>query len=157
MYQKSSNLCYLQTTQNLYSDSNLKNLNNVVNNELDELNTWFIINNLSLNVSKTNYILFGNRKVHSDLDIKIHNDKTKLLGLVKKNSLEFGLMKNLIWKNHVECVKRNLSRVVGIMYRARHWKPTNILLLTVFTSTYLLLWNLGNCIHFYHTLYWNIT
>ena len=70
---------FADDTNILYSDANVKNLltylNNVVNTELDKLNTWFIINKLSLNVSKTNYILFGNRKVHSDLDIKIHNLK----------------------------------------------------------------------------------
>ena len=32
-------------TNILYSDANVKNLNNVVNTELDKLNTWFIINN----------------------------------------------------------------------------------------------------------------
>ena len=66
---------FADDTNILYSDANVKNLNNVFNTELDKLNTWFIINKLSLNVSKTNYILFGNRKVHSDLDIKIHNNK----------------------------------------------------------------------------------
>ena len=65
---------FADDTNILYSDANINNLNNVVNSELDKLNTWFIINKLSLNVSKTNYILFGNRKVHADLDIKIHND-----------------------------------------------------------------------------------
>ncbi len=54
---------------------NIKKLNSADKSELGKLNTWFITNKLSLNVSKTNYILFGNRNVHSDLDIKIHNDK----------------------------------------------------------------------------------
>ena len=58
---------FADDTNILYSDANLNNLNIVGNIELDKLNTWFIINKLSLNVSKTNYILFGNRKVHSDL------------------------------------------------------------------------------------------
>ena len=78
---------FADDTNILYSDANANNLNIVVNSELDKLNTWFIINKLSLNVSKTNYILFGNRNVHSDLDIKIHNEKitrvseTKFLGV----------------------------------------------------------------------------
>ena len=89
---------FADDTNILYSDANVNNLNNVVNSELDKLNIWFIINKLSLNVSKTNYILFDNRKVHSDvLDIKIHNDK--ITRVVKPNSLEFGLMKNSIGKN----------------------------------------------------------
>ena len=62
-------------TQIFYIQMQMKKLNNVVNTELDKMNTWFIINELSLNVSKTNYILFGNRKVNSELDIKIHINK----------------------------------------------------------------------------------
>ena len=78
---------FADDTNIIYPDAYVKNLNNVVNTELVKLNTWFIINKLSLNVSKTNYILFGNRKVHSDLDIKIYNNKitrvseTKFLGV----------------------------------------------------------------------------
>ena len=125
---------FADDTNILYSDANVKNLNNVVNTELDKLNTWFIINKLSLNVSKTNYILFGNRKVHSDLDIKIYNNKitrvseTKFLGV--------WIDEKLNWKKHVECVKRNLSRVVGIIYRARHILGTETLL-TLYYSLFL--------------------
>ena len=125
---------FADDTNILYSDANVKNLNNVVNTELDKLNTWFIINKLSLNVSKTNYILFGNRKVHSDLDIKIYNNKitrvseTKFLGV--------WIDEKLNWKKHVECVKRNMSRVVGIIYRARHILGTETLL-TLYYSLFL--------------------
>ena len=35
-------------TNILYSDANVKKLNNVVNTELDKLNTWFIINKQSV-------------------------------------------------------------------------------------------------------------
>ena len=105
----------------------------MVNTELDKLNTWFIINKLSLNVSKTNYILFGNRKAHSDLDIEIHNNKitrvseTKFLGV--------WIDEKLNWKKHVECVKRNPSRVVGITYRARHILGTETLLTLYYTGS----------------------
>ena len=42
----------------------------------------------------------------------------------------------LNWKKHVECVKRNLSRVVGIIYRARHILGTENLL-TLYYSLFL--------------------
>ena len=98
---------FADDTNILYSDANVNNLNNVVNSELDKLNTRFIINKLSLNVSKTNYILFGNRKVHSDLDIKIHNDKitrvseTKFLGV--------WIDEKLNWKKHRMCQAQFVS------------------------------------------------
>ena len=40
------------------------------NNELDKLHAWFTINKLPLNISKTNYILFGRRRCIAD-DISI--------------------------------------------------------------------------------------
>ncbi len=43
---------FADDTNILYSDANANNLNIVVNSELDKLNTWLIINKLSLNVSK---------------------------------------------------------------------------------------------------------
>ena len=112
---------FADDTDILHSDANVKTLNNVVNTELDKLNTWFIKNRpkLSLNVSKTNYILFGNRKVHSDLYIKIHNNKitrvseTKFLGV--------WIDEKLNWKKHVECVKCHLfvrNNVGTIEYRS---------------------------------------
>ena len=39
-----------------------------VNNELMKVNSWFYANLLSLNVKKTNYILFGNKQI-PDIDI----------------------------------------------------------------------------------------
>ena len=45
-------------------------------------------------------------------------------------------MKNVIGKNHVECDKRNQSRVVGIIYRARHILGTENLL-TLYYSLFL--------------------
>ena len=44
-------------------DSDLDNLHINLNNELDIVNKWIKHNNLSLNVSKTNYIIFQKRSV----------------------------------------------------------------------------------------------
>ena len=35
---------------------------NTVNNELKKLEAWFRVNRLSLNISKSNYMVFGNKK-----------------------------------------------------------------------------------------------
>ena len=63
--------------------------------ELDKLNIWFAVNKLSLNVSKTNFILFGNRKHNEDVDITINNVKidrvyvTKFLGVFIDSNLNW--------------------------------------------------------------------
>ena len=40
-----------------------------VNNELSKLNEWFSINKLSLNVKKTNFMVFGNKHTNEELKI----------------------------------------------------------------------------------------
>ena len=60
----------------------------MANCELDKLYIWFSVNKLSLNVSKTNYLVFVNHKINCDLDIQIHNgqitrvSKTKFFGVL---------------------------------------------------------------------------
>ena len=44
------------------------------NKELTKVNTWFCANSLSLNVTKTNYILFGHIQI-PDIDIFINSKK----------------------------------------------------------------------------------
>ena len=55
---------------------------------LEQLQTWFSVNRLSLNISKTNYMSFGNRKITAYICVKINKDKinrvnyTQFLGVV---------------------------------------------------------------------------
>ena len=46
---------------------------------------WFSVNKLSLNASKTNYMVFGERKIYYDVDIKMNNNQITIEP--KKNCL----------------------------------------------------------------------
>ena len=69
----------------------------MINGGLEQLRTWFSVNRLSVNVSKTNYMIFGNRRITADICVKINKDKisrensTKCLGVVIDDKLN--------WKN----------------------------------------------------------
>ena len=54
---------YADDTNLLMGDTDLDNLHINLNNEFDVVNKWIKNNNLSLNVFKTNYIIFRNRSV----------------------------------------------------------------------------------------------
>ena len=58
----------------LCKHDNYVSLCELVNIELSKLSKWFSINKLSLNVTKTSYMLFGNRhvnRIHNDIQIRI--------------------------------------------------------------------------------------
>ena len=70
MYQACLDLCYLRMTPTYFlSGDDVKEISKTLSKQLDKLNSWFAVNKLSLNVSKTNYIIFGNKKIDKYMNI----------------------------------------------------------------------------------------
>ena len=88
---------------------------------------WFQANKLTVNLSKTKFILFGSRqrptnstitRLEQDLNLKLGRQidrvtHTKFLGLV--------LDENLSWRFHIDSISRKIAKSIGILYRARHY------------------------------------
>ena len=55
------------------SEKKLVDLQVILNRELSKLYVWFSVNKLSLNLDKTNYILFRNRPPDNSLNLHINN------------------------------------------------------------------------------------
>ena len=71
-----------------------------VNNELEKLDIWFRVNKLSLNVNKTNFIMFTNKKQLRPTVSIVLNGKnieqvshTKFLGVI--------IDENLTWREQI--------------------------------------------------------
>ena len=66
--------------------------------ELDKLSTWFALNKLALNISKTNFMIFSNNKSIE------HNISIDGVNLQKVDSLTFiGICidHQITWKDHI--------------------------------------------------------
>ena len=62
--------------RNFYTSGfDLKELCVNINKELEKLNEWFALNKLSLNVSKTNFMRFGNRHSTVKIELRIGDKK----------------------------------------------------------------------------------
>ena len=98
-------IIFADDTNAFYSGENIRNVANTVSSELNKLKIWFGVNKLSLNVSKTNYMVFTNSKIPPNIDISIQDyiiekvNVTKFLGVLIDEKLN--------WKQHIEMVKRN--------------------------------------------------
>lgn len=83
--------------------------------DLDKLNTWFQGNLLTINVSKTNYIIFAavNKKMPNFVPLTINNQpitrvyQERFLGLI--------LDSNLNWKPHLLQIKSKLTSLTGAL------------------------------------------
>ena len=101
-----------------------------MNAELKEVSNWLKTNKLSVNASKTNYLLLGtshmtSSKLQQDLNVILDNtvldrvSHTKYLGVL--------IDENLTWKYHIDCVSKTLSRNISIMNKLKYFVPDRIL------------------------------
>ena len=114
---------------NIYYECNdLPNLIKVVNKELRSVKKWLDANKLSLNIDKTNYIIFHSTsvKVPSDSDIKIGKKHIKRVTFV--TFLGLLLDEHLSWRYHLSELSKKLARTCGMFFRIRNLLPLDVLL-----------------------------
>ena len=115
-------------------DSNLitngKNINEIEHKfklEITKLVKWLQTNRLSLNLTKTHYMIFGTnkKKFPSDLNLEIEGviidevKETKFLGIILENTLS--------WNSHISHISKKIAKSVGILTRARQMLNKKIL------------------------------
>ena len=57
-------ILFADDTNLFFSHPDINHLHSTINSELDKLSDWFIANRLSLNIKKTNYIMFGYKHLY---------------------------------------------------------------------------------------------
>ena len=130
-------ILFADDTNLFYSSKTLTDLFNVVNSELSKLSEWFCVNKLSLNIKKTNYIIFGNRPIpQNDAHLQLSLNDTIITQVFDTKFLGVYLDNKLTWKVHISHLKLKLSRGVGIMRRVQHIVPRKSLLMLYHTLIY---------------------
>jgi hypothetical protein len=115
-------------------DHNLLFMN--VNKDLEILNDWFKANKLSLNINKTNYMLFTNKRgpTNCNLVLKIGSEI-----LIRKSYLKFlGIYidDNLNWHEHLAAIKTKLVCSLYIIRRIKSLLPSECLKTLYYTLVY---------------------
>lgn len=120
---------FADDTNILYADKNLKSLETVVNRELRKLYNWLTSNKLTLNIKKSNFVIFRpyQKKLTIQPKLSIYdNDKQKNVPLECKEFIKYlGLIidKSLSWKQHIDHVATKISKIVGLIAKLRHFIP----------------------------------
>ena len=115
-------IMFADDTNLFFSHSNIKELFNVMNHELNNIQLWFNANKLSLNVAKTKYSFFHSLS-HQDR-IPLHLPKLKInhQSIKRETAIQFlGVLldENLTWRSHISCIENKISKNLGILYKAR--------------------------------------
>lgn len=116
------------------SGNNFDTLVASINSQLVSVDEWLCVNRLSLNVSKTTYMVISNRDIPPLIDIRIRGIQlvrshcAKFLGVFIDDKLRF--------EDHIRSVHMKISRAVGIIRRILSLVPPDIILKLYYSLIY---------------------
>lgn len=99
------------------SGNDLSQLQEDITKEMIKLKTWLDFNKLSLNLSKTKFMLFGNSRRDTLVQISIDGvvlervSEIKFLGVIIDDKIN--------WKPHIKHVQTKLSRSISVINKAK--------------------------------------
>ena len=111
----------------LYTSHSLKNLNQIVNFDLSNLVQWLRANKISLNVNKTEIVVFRSptKQIYKNLNFRLSGQKiepnrcTKYLGVI--------IDKHLPFNKYMNTLKQKLNRANGILAKLRYYVTADVL------------------------------
>ena len=108
------------------SDKDINNLEEKINTELLKIIEWLEINKLTLNVSKSNFVIFSVPQKKA-VDIKIYLCNMQLEKKDYDKYLGVYIDKHLSWKKQIEFIKQKLCRAIAIISKLRYYTDTDLL------------------------------
>ena len=126
--------------------NNVVELETNMNNTLKYLDIWLSINELTINLNKTNFIVFNNDKIK--LAIILHNTR-----IIQKNSIKclgITIDANMNWKIHTNLVKSKLYYGISILRKLIKILPIHIIKLLYYSVFHC---HINYCIHIWGNNY----
>ena len=107
------------------SAGDLKTLEKIVNSELKKVKIWCDVNRLSINFSKTNFMIIKSPKKKDDqVNINIESADGTINVLQRKQKIKYvGVLpdETISFNHHISYICRRIARNNGIMSKLRHY------------------------------------
>lgn len=126
---------YADDTSLTYAGNDIDNINDNVNDDLKRVYAWLAANKLTINMSKTEFLLIGSRQRLLRFPASPHltiNDKpvtqvssTKSLGVI--------IDENLSWGHHIQSISKKIASGISALKRIRYFVPRETLI-TVYNA-----------------------
>ena len=104
-----------------------KRLNKFINIDLKNLTKWLHANKISLNVSKTEMVLFRPKSKSMYFNLKIKLNRKQLYETNSVKHLGIRIDNKLNWKAHINDIALKLIRVNAMLYKVRDFVDAGIL------------------------------
>ena len=111
-------------------DSGLNN--NILNDELEKISYWLLVNKLSLNNLKSKFMLFHQPQKRVTIP-KLEINNTLIECVDEFNYLGLIINKHFKWNSHVNKKGNKISPTIGVIIKLKHLIPQKTLL-TIYNS-----------------------
>ena len=123
-------ILFADDTNIIFSSKLNENIEKITNENLKNIIDWFNVNKLSINLTKTQYIVFSkstNNILNQNFKIALNNNELQKVTNVK--FLGVHLQSNLQWNIHINEVAKQISKTIGIISRIKHTVPKSVLVM----------------------------
>ena len=113
-------IMFADDTNLFYSNKDINTAFLRVNDELQNINEWFISNKLSLNVRKSKYSFFRKPSKKDNIPLvlpKLNINNNEIARTESINFLGVLLDENLRWKTHIKYIENKISKNIGIFLK----------------------------------------
>ena len=107
-----------------FQHRDIKMLESLINSELEKVLTWLCANKLSLNIDKSNFVIFHpiQRKLPKQVMLSINNQM-----LTQETSIRYlgvYIDYNISWKMHITNISKKIKRSIGILSKLSYFLST---------------------------------
>ena len=119
----------------LFADDTLLSLNSEnyndlqinVSREINKVHKWLCANKLTLNISKSKYMIVTNKKKPNERDFQVKINGKNLDKCSSYKYLGVHIDENLTWKPHINYLCEKITKVCGVLAKLRHCVGYDIL------------------------------
>ena len=116
---------FADDTNLLLIDKSIKVLCKKVNYDLKGITNWLNANRISLNINKTEFIIFRKPRKLIDFEIKIKLNGKRIYPSTKIKYLGVLLDEHLSWKPHIDELTKKLNRSNSMLSKIRYYVDEN--------------------------------
>ena len=118
---------FADDTNLLHFNKSVAKLNKLVNLDMKNLTVWLNANKTSLNVDKTELVIFKHQRKKLDTEIKIKLNRKRLYPSQSVRYLGMKIDQNLNWKDHINDIAVKLNRANALLFKIRNFVNITIL------------------------------
>ena len=118
---------FADDTNLLHFSKSVNKLNKYVNLDMKNLTDWLNTNKISLNVKKTEVVIFKYKKKKLECPIRIKLSRKRLYPSNSIRCLDVKVDENLNWKDHIHDIATRLNRANALLFKIRNYVTFNTL------------------------------